>query len=249
MHGRLVLACLKISNCFLPCSISDTEKTAAANLLSPSTSVEWWPVGCLSYHYVTQRMWALHVRHVTTHQRHASSISGWFNDEEWYQLTSRIQILYFDGYFDYYATARTLILSLGCLWSGLGFLPFSAAKSTTTTTSTFIGIAMSRWHCRIKYWKKKREIAFLIVNNINKILENSTLCVGLTACSRFTAEFRQQLLMIYCLAWFRPGSAEERKSHISKSRVTCQSPMLICLLCHLKLEWKLQSHLASLQPW
>ena len=142
MHGRLVLVFLKISNCFLPCSISDTEKTAAANLLSPSTSVEWWPVGCLSYHYVTQRMWALHVRHVTTHQRHASSISGWFNDEEWYQLTSRIQILlYVDGYFDYYATARTLILSLGCLWSGLGFLPFSAAKSTTTTTSTFIGIA------------------------------------------------------------------------------------------------------------
>ena len=91
------------------------------------------------------------VRHLTTHQRHASSISGWFNGEEWYQLTSRIQILlYVDGYFDYYATARTLILSLGCLWSGLGFLPFWAAKSTTTT-STFIGIAMSRWHCRIKY--------------------------------------------------------------------------------------------------
>lgn len=76
MHGRLVLACVKISNCLLPCSISDTEKTWAANLLSPSTSVEWWPVGCPSYHYVTQWMWASHVRHVTTHQRHASSIPG-----------------------------------------------------------------------------------------------------------------------------------------------------------------------------
>ena len=98
-----------------------------------------------------------------------------------------------------------------------------------------------------KILKKKREIAFLIVNNINKILENSTLCVGLTACSRFTAGFRQQLLMIYCLAWFRPGSAEERKSHISKSQVTCQSPMLICLLCHLmnencKVTWQVSSH-------
>ena len=87
----------------------------------------------------------------------------------------------------------------------------------------------------------------LIVNNISKILENSTLCVGLTACSRFTAGFRQQLLMIYCLAWFRPGSAEERKSHISKSQVTCQSPMLICLLCHLmnencKVTWQVSSH-------
>ena len=47
-----------------------------AGKLSPSTSVEWWPVGCPSYHYVTQWMWASHVKHVTTHQRHASSIPG-----------------------------------------------------------------------------------------------------------------------------------------------------------------------------
>ena len=122
-----------------------------------------------------------------------------------------------------YATARTLILSSGCLWSGLGFLSFSAAKSTTTT-STFIGIAMSRWHWRIKYWKKKkRKIPLLIVNNINKILENSTLCVrsyclfqapswtppdfNLNISSAVIGEFTDDLLFCMISAWL--GRREE----------------------------------------
>lgn len=50
--------------------------------------------------------------------------------------------------------------------------------------------------------------------------------------------FRQHLLVnllvIYCFSWFQPGSEEDRRTHISKSLVTCQSPMLICLSLSLK---------------
>ena len=52
-----------------------------------------------------------------------------------------------------------------------------------TTTTTFIGISMNRWHCRLQYWLcqgkgKKKKVTFIIVNNNNN--NNNTVMAKIT---------------------------------------------------------------------